>query len=149
MKPIDAVVAGVQAPADEPLPTRCITGIEGRVPVLIPIQKVGEFLEAFGNVVDRHAVVHARVRHVGLGYERWRWGDRLLFLPVNRNLGVAGVVFIIALGGLARLCFCFRLGHEQPSPFFGCRAVSRAFLLDRLSQIRAVKQSPAPAQPTR
>jgi hypothetical protein len=48
--PIDAVVAGVDLAADEPLPERRIAGVQCSVPVLIPGQQIGVFFEALREV---------------------------------------------------------------------------------------------------
>ena len=59
---IDAVVAGVELSADEPLPERRVTGVERGVPVLIPVEQFGVFAEAFGEISFAESVDDARDR---------------------------------------------------------------------------------------
>jgi hypothetical protein len=49
--PIDAVDAGIQPAADKPLPERRVAGVEHRLPLGIPGEKIGVFLEAVGKVL--------------------------------------------------------------------------------------------------
>src|SRR5580704_13177259 len=84
--PIDAVVACVQLPADKPLPKWRIARVECGVPVLIPIQQIGVRAKAFGEIFL-----------VKMGHERWivevclsdefcGREEKILFLPVHRDL---------------------------------------------------------------
>ena len=50
---IDAVVAGVQLAADEPLPEGRIAGVERGVPVLVPVKQLGVFAKTFGEMLLR------------------------------------------------------------------------------------------------
>ena len=106
--PVNAVEAGVYLAADEPLPARGVAGIEGGVPILVPGEKIGVFLEALGNFIQAEALVDSGVGHVGLRNELGRGMDILLFLPVNRDLRFA------ELAALAGFAF---LGHRRASPF--------------------------------
>ena len=67
--PVDAIVAGVDFAADEPLPAGRVAGIERGVPILIPIQEIGVFLEALRKVVEAEPVINPRIGHVRLGDE--------------------------------------------------------------------------------
>jgi len=44
---VDAVVAGIELPPDEPLPERRVGSVEGFAPGLVPIEKVGVVVETF------------------------------------------------------------------------------------------------------
>jgi hypothetical protein len=75
---IDAVVAGVDLAALEPFEAGCIAGIQDLIPVLVPGQQVGIFLETVGEIVQAEPVVNAFVRHVGLGDKFWTDNSSLL-----------------------------------------------------------------------
>jgi hypothetical protein len=49
--PVDAVVGGVQAAANEPLPERRVAGVQRRVPVGVPVEQVPVLLEALGEAL--------------------------------------------------------------------------------------------------
>ena len=83
---VHAVEAGVDLSPLEPLVARCVAGIEDFVPVGVPGQQIGIFLEAIRKILQTEAVVDLFVRHVGLGNEFRRGMIKLLFLPVNCNL---------------------------------------------------------------
>ncbi len=69
---VDAVVAGVEPPADEPLPEGRVAGVERGVPVAIPAEQVGVLPEALGEVVLPESIQDGRVRGVGLADEARR-----------------------------------------------------------------------------
>src|SRR5215469_371576 len=86
--PVDAVVAGVQLPADEPLPERRGRGVERGVPALIPGQQVRVLREAVRELVLSEPLEDRRVGAVGLGDEVWRRLVVVLLAPVNGDLGL-------------------------------------------------------------
>jgi len=47
---VNAIVAGVEFPADEPFPERRIGSVEGFAPGLVPIEETGVMVEAFGEI---------------------------------------------------------------------------------------------------
>jgi len=55
---IHAVVAGIDPAADEPAPEWGIAGVERRLPVFVPVEKIRELLEDSGNLsrVNREKV---------------------------------------------------------------------------------------------
>ncbi len=63
------VVAGVDLAAFKPFVAGCITGIQGLIPVFIPGQQIGVFLETVGKIIQAETIVNALVRHVCLGDE--------------------------------------------------------------------------------
>src|SRR5664280_1562696 len=83
---IDAVVRGVEPPADEPLPKWGVARVKRGVPVLVPRQKVGVLFEALGEVLLAQALVDARIGRVCLAYEFGRREVVALFAPVHGNL---------------------------------------------------------------
>ena len=91
---VHAVVTGVQATADEPLPERGVARVQRRVPVAVPAEQVGVLLEALREPLLAEAVPDGRIRGVGLADEPGRRVEVLLLAPVDRDLG---------LGHLARL----------------------------------------------
>src|SRR5207237_4479454 len=95
----DAVVRGVQTPADEPLPEGRVAGVERRVPVVIPAEEIGVLLEALRKMFLAESVEKRRVRTIGLGDERGRRVEVILLLPVSSDL---------RLGDLSLLPFCHR-----------------------------------------
>ena len=93
---IDAVVRGVQLSSHKPFPERRLTGVESRVPVLIPAQHVGIFPEALREILLAEPLRHIGVSQVGLADEFWRRIKIFFFPPVNRNLCVTGLNRCIA-----------------------------------------------------
>jgi hypothetical protein len=83
---VDAVVAGVDLAALEPFEAGRVAGIQDLIPVFVPGQQVGIFLETVGEIVQAEPVVDALVRHVCLGDELCRRIIVSFFLPVNGNL---------------------------------------------------------------
>ena len=110
---VDAVEAGIQLAADEPLPARRVGGIERRLPTLDPGQEIGVFLEAIGKIIEAEALVNPGIRHVRLGDERRRWGDLPLFLPMDLDLRFARVGVLddrlVAHEPVSLLAILFRL----------------------------------------
>ena len=93
---VDAVEAGVQASADEPLPERGVAGVKRRVPVRVPIEQVRVLLEALREVLLAETLEDGRIGRVRLRDER-RWGVEVFLLPpVNSDL---------SLGDLDLLCY--------------------------------------------
>jgi hypothetical protein len=72
--PVDAVEGGVQAAADEPPPERRVAGVQGRVPVGVPVQQVRVLLEALGEVLLAEPFEDGRVGGVCLSDELCRSG---------------------------------------------------------------------------
>src|SRR6202011_5125361 len=84
---IDAVVAGVELASDKPFPEWRIVGVEGGVPVLVPVEKLGVFAEAFGEMFFVETRDDSRVVEVGLADELGGWVKVFLFFPVDGDLG--------------------------------------------------------------
>ncbi len=84
--PVDAVVAGVELPADEPFPERRLARVERRMPVPIPGQQVGVFPEALRKMLLREPFDDGGIDQIRLADELWRGKDVLLFLPMDGNL---------------------------------------------------------------
>jgi hypothetical protein len=103
---VDAIERGVDAATDEPLPTRRVAGIEGRMPIAVPAQEIGVLLEATGEVVEAEALEDLRVGEIRLGDEFRRRVHQLLFLPVHRDLRLAHLLGVVNL----------LLGHDGTSP---------------------------------
>jgi hypothetical protein len=80
---VDAVIGNVDLAADKPTPERRVAGIEYRLPVFVPGQQIGVFLEAVRKILQAEAFVHIRVGHVRLGDETYRRGVITLFLPMD------------------------------------------------------------------
>ena len=91
---IDTVVGGVQPATNKPLPERCVTGVEGGVPVLIPGQEIRVLLETFREVLLLEPVEDARVARIGLANEFRRRDEVLLFSPVDRDLSFGDFDFL-------------------------------------------------------
>jgi hypothetical protein len=85
---IDAVITGVNPAADEPFPERRIARVERDVPGPVPVEKIGILLEAIRKVIEAESFKDHFVGHVGLGNECLRRFDVVLFLPVDRDLGL-------------------------------------------------------------
>jgi hypothetical protein len=117
---IDAVVAGIQLAADEPLPERWIAGVQRGVPILIPVKKIGVFAKTFGEIFLAEALHDGWVVKIGLPDEFCRGTEEFLFFPVDGDLGFVFPGFGLALrrfwlsirfvGGFAR----FSDGHDFP-----------------------------------
>jgi hypothetical protein len=88
---VDAVEARVELAADEPLPEGSVARVQGRVPVLVPGEKVRVFLEALGEVLFCEPLEDGGVVGVGLADEPGRWVEVLLFLPVDCDLGLGNL----------------------------------------------------------
>src|SRR6516225_1404518 len=85
---INAVVTGIEPTADEPSPEGRMTGVKRYIPALVPVEESRVLLKAFRKLVEAEAVEDTRVLQVGLSDE-WFWGTNIvLFLPVDRNLGL-------------------------------------------------------------
>ena len=64
--PIDAVVAGIEFAADKPFPERRIAGVQRGVPILIPMQQLGVFAKAFGEIFFAEALDDGGIVEIGL-----------------------------------------------------------------------------------
>ena len=82
---VDAVVAGVQLAADEPLPERRVRRVEHRVPLLGPSEQVRVSGEALRELVLGELLANRRVRRVSLRRELGRRGVKALLAPVDRD----------------------------------------------------------------
>src|SRR5215469_176756 len=91
---IDAIVAGVDFSADIPFPERGIASIKSLIPTLIPIQKIGIFVETLGKVVETEPLVNFLVSQIGLGYEFLRRIIVFLFLPMDCNVSFGQVCLV-------------------------------------------------------
>ena len=89
--PVHAVVRGVQLAADEPLPERRVTGVEGRVPGLVPGEQVRVLPEAVGEVLFGEPVEDGRVLRISLLNERGGWRVVRFLAPVRRDLRLRGL----------------------------------------------------------
>ncbi|OIQ68104.1 hypothetical protein GALL_503080 [mine drainage metagenome] len=92
---VHAVVANIQLSAHEPFPEGRLGGIEGLGPGLVPVEQVGVFVVALGEVLLGEPLKNAAIRHVGLGDEGWGRLDELFFLPMDRKLGLSGFALIL------------------------------------------------------
>jgi len=88
---VETVVAGVDFPANEPLPEWRIARVERLVPLLVPAEHLRVLVEALRKVIQREALVDAGILQVRLLDELLRRIEVLFFLPVNRNLGFSEV----------------------------------------------------------
>lgn len=111
---IDAVVAGVDPAADEPAPERRVAGVERRLPVLVPVEKVRELLKALGEFVKGKALEDAGVGQVGLRDESAGRRDVVLFRPMHRDLCLGDIDSLLLRGMARRPVF----SHDDHS-FFG------------------------------
>src|SRR5918996_224026 len=90
---VDTVVGGVQTTADKPFPKRWVISVQRRVPVRVPSEQVGVFLEALGEVLFAESVKDVWVGSVCLGDELRRRVVVVLFSPVNGDLRLGGLRF--------------------------------------------------------
>src|SRR5215469_2195142 len=100
---VDAVIAGVEFSADEPLPERGMAGVQCGMPILIPVQHFGVLAIALREILFAKAFQDAGIVQVGLGNEARRRPNVLFFLPVNGNLRFAELLFLgarLLRGGL-------------------------------------------------
>jgi len=102
---IDAVVASIDLAADEPAPEGRIAGVKGPFPVLVPVEEVGELLEALGEFVEGKTLEDAGVSQVGLGDELVRGGEIALLRPMHRDLRLGDIGNLLLCGGAWRLVF--------------------------------------------
>ena len=112
---VDAVVAGVETAADEPLPEGRIARVEHRLPPRVPRQEVGVLLEAIGEPLFAEPLEDLRIRGIRLRDEGRGGVVVALFAPVDGNLGLRD---LLGLGLLRRKLFCHR-----SSPISGISAV--------------------------
>ena len=117
---VDTVVAGVQFAAYEPLPEGWVGGVQRGVPIVVPVEEFGVFVEAFGEVLFVEAGDEVGVVQVGLADELGRWVEEGLFFPVDGDLGFVFLGGGWGCGGWMRFwsgglglrlavgfCFCF------------------------------------------
>ena len=93
--PVDAVVRGVQLPADEPLPERRVGRVEDRVPGLVPGQKVSVGGETVRELVFGELVTDGGIGGVRLRGERGRRVVIVFLAPVHRDLCLGGFVRLV------------------------------------------------------
>ena len=115
---VDTVVAGVQFAAYEPFPEGWVGGVQRGVPVVVPVEEFGVFVEAFGEVLFVEAGDEVGVVQVGLAYELGRWVEEGLFFPVDGDLG-----FVFLGGGWGAGVGC-GFGAERR---LGCAAFAFVF----------------------
>src|SRR5262249_62132231 len=65
-----------------------MAGIERDVPALVPVEEIRILLKAVRKLVEAEAVEDSRVFQVRLSDECFGRANIILFLPVNRNLGL-------------------------------------------------------------
>src|SRR6516162_4126525 len=85
---IYAVVTGIELTADEPSPEGRMTGVKRYIPALVPVEEIRVFLKALRKPIEAKAVEDSRVLQVGPSDKCLRWANVILFLPVDRNLGL-------------------------------------------------------------
>src|SRR6516164_11419663 len=85
---INAVVTGIEPTADKPFPEGRMASVQRDVPILVPVEEIRVLLKALRKVVEAEAVEDSRVLQVGLSDECFRRANIVLFLPVDRNLGL-------------------------------------------------------------
>ena len=85
---VDAVVAGVEFAAYEPFPEGWIGGVQRGVPVVVPVEQFGVFVEAFGEVLFVEAGDEVGVVKVGLADELGRWVEEGILLSSGRRFGL-------------------------------------------------------------
>ena len=88
---VHAVIGRVQPAAGKPLPERRVSGIQDRIPFLVPAEQVRVFGEAVGEVLLVKPVEDRRVVRVGLLDERLERIDVLFLAPVHGNLGLGNL----------------------------------------------------------
>src|SRR5215469_12294292 len=128
---VDAVIAGVEFSADEPLPERRMAGVQRGMPILIPVQHFGVLAIALRKMFFAKALQNMGVIQVGLGNEARRRPNVVFFLPVNGDLRFAELLFLTARlfgGGLLDV----GLWHGGNS--LGKRALQNSIELDSRAQ---------------
>src|SRR6267142_4243669 len=83
---VNAVETDVELAPGIPLPERSVSGIERGMPILVPVQKVCVFTEAFRKILFAEALIHGRIGQVGLANEFRAWIKVLLFFPMDGDL---------------------------------------------------------------
>src|SRR5579863_6408004 len=124
---VNAVVAGIEFPADEPFPERGIRSVERFAPGLVPIEQLGVDVETFWEVFFAEFFDERGIGEIGLRFEFLRRVEILLFFPMHRNLRFRQLVF-----RRLRVCFLASFGHGENSPSkidFGCDATTRDSLI--------------------
>ena len=101
--PVDAVVGGVQLPADKPLPKRRVGRVEHRVPRLEPGQQVRVGGEAVRELVLGELLADRRVGRVGLGDERGRGRVVAFVRPVHRDERLGGFRYLVVVGHVVEI----------------------------------------------
>jgi hypothetical protein len=84
--PVDAVEAGIQTAADEPLPERRIARVERGMPVGVPREQVSILLKALREALFAKPLANGRVGRIRLRDEGNRGVVVLLLAPMNRDL---------------------------------------------------------------
>ena len=97
---VDAVVADVQLAPDEPLPKGRIAGVESGVPIVVPVEELGVFVEAFREMFFAEFLDKSGIGEIGLGGEASRRVEVFFFFPVDGDLSLGDVlstfVFMLA-----------------------------------------------------
>src|ERR1017187_1905485 len=89
--PVHTVVRGVDFAAREPLPEWRITGVERRVPVLVPAQQIGVLPEALREILLAEAFVDVGIGQICLA-DKFCGRIIVFFLPpMDCDLGLAGL----------------------------------------------------------
>src|SRR5437763_7872765 len=83
---IDAIVTGVELTADKPFPKRRVTGIQRRMPKVVPGKQICVFLEAFRKVLLTKTFKNTRIACICLSNKLWMCMKILLLSPVNSDL---------------------------------------------------------------
>ena len=84
---IDAIVAGVDLAAGEPFPAGRIARVQDRMPVFIPIEQIGVFLETVREIIQAEPFKDSGIGHIGLGNKFRARMIIFLFPPMYRNFG--------------------------------------------------------------
>src|ERR1035441_7816797 len=119
--PVDAVIAGVQPAADEPLPEGRVAGVQRGVPGRVPAEQVRVLLEAVRETLLAEPLKDGRVGGVGL-LDEFRGRQVILLLaPVHCDRGLRHLGFAdLGLSELSVLAFCHCLASSwKMRPAFG------------------------------
>jgi len=84
---VNAIVAGVEFPADEPFPERRIGSVEGFAPGLVPIEETGVMVEASGKYFSPNFLTKAGSARLACVMNFLERAKVLFLLPMDSNLG--------------------------------------------------------------
>ena len=82
---IHTIIACIDLTTGKPFPAGRIAGVQGGMPVFIPIKNIRVFLETIRKIVQTETVENRRIRHVGLGDKLRGWMEIFFLPPVNCN----------------------------------------------------------------